>query len=64
MRPSTRAAIPTDLEQIRSLRLEAERARGNAGMLSEALGFARSDELAGNELIRVSWNFVCSRNVS
>lgn len=52
-RPSTRPEIPTDQAQIRSLRREAERARGNAGMLSEAVGFARSDELAGNELIQV-----------
>lgn len=52
-RPPTRPEIPTDRAQIRSLRMEAERARGNAGMLSEAIGYARSDELVGNELIQV-----------
>lgn len=45
--------LPTTSEQMKDLRREAEQARGNARLLSEAVAFASPDEeLASNEIVQ------------
>ncbi|ORY85968.1 hypothetical protein BCR35DRAFT_302581 [Leucosporidium creatinivorum] len=45
--------LPTTSEQMKDLRREAEQARGNARLLSEAVAFASPDEeLAANEIVQ------------
>lgn len=47
--------MPTASEQMKDLRREAEQARGNARLLSEAVAFAgQDDELGENEIVQAS----------
>lgn len=48
--------MPTKEEQLKWLQKKANEAKGNAGMLNEALAFAV--QIEGNELVAVSFNSI------